>query len=186
MFFYNKVILLANLNELNELLINDDHSCLYNCYCKPIYANRIAIEHTLKQNRNVVRIWRTNSLLDYWFDDFIHAGKNFVGELDYTIHSTYIKIDHLCINDSEMKNVYNNPLDEYDSEDLMKSFIRLIKRIAISKQKDKIIIDVHPNLRLYEKYYHYNGFDITNRTCEDNPYWMEAEMNLTEVTDEMK
>ena len=174
MLIYNKVILLQNLKELNELLNNNDN----NCKCKCIYENRIAIEHYLKKNMKVVRIWRTKSLFDYWFDDFKHCGKNFIGALDYTIHDTYIKIDYLCINNSEIKNMYNNPLDQYESEDLITSLINFIKIIAKKENKDKIIIDVHENLRLYEKYYYYNGFDITNRKCIPNPFWFEAEINL--------
>ena len=174
MLIYNKVILLQNLKELNELL--NDNSSLYNRKC--IYENRIAIKLCLKKNTNIVRIWRTKSLFDYWFDDFEHCSKNFIGALDYTIHDTYIKIDYLCINNSEMKNMYNNPLDQYESEDLIISLINFIKIIAKKENKDKIIIDVHENLRLYEKYYYYNGFDITNRKCIKNPYWFEAEMNL--------
>ena len=77
-----------------------------------------------------------------------------------------------------MKNMYNNPLDQYESEDLITSLINFIKIMAKKENKDKIIIDVHENLRLYEKYYYYNGFDITNRKCITNPYWFEAEIIL--------
>jgi hypothetical protein len=177
MLIYNKVILLQNLKKLNELL-NNDNSSLYNYKCKYIYEDKIAIEHYLKKNMNIVRIWRTKSLFDYWFDDFKHCSKNFIGALDYTIHDTYIKIDYLCINNSELKNMYNNPLDKYESEDLITSLINFIKIIAKKENKDKIIIDVHENLQLYEKYYYYNGFDITNRKCIKNPFWIEAEINL--------
>jgi hypothetical protein len=171
-------MLLQNLKELNELLNNNDNSSLYNCKCKYIYENRIAIELHLKKNRNIIRIWRTKCLFNYWFDDFKHCSNNFIGALDYTIHDTYIKIDYLSINNSENKNMYNNPLDQYESEDLITSLINFIKIIAKKENKDKIIIDVHENLRLYEKYYYYNGFDITNRKCKANPFWFEAEINL--------
>ena len=177
MLIYNKVMLLQNLKELNELLNNNDNSSL-NCKCKYIYENRIAIELHLKKNRNIIRIWRTKCLFDYWFDDFKHCSKNFIGALDYTIHDTYIKIDYLSINNSENKNMYNNPLDQYESEDLITSLINFIKNIAKKENKNKIIIDVHENLRLYEKYYYYNWFDITNRKCIANPFWFEAEINL--------
>jgi hypothetical protein len=178
MLVYNKTILLQNLKELNELLTNDNSSLYSKTKSNCIYENKIAIEHYLKKNMNIVRIWRTKALFDYWFDDFKDCGKNFIGALDYTIHSTYIKIDYLCINNSEMKNMYNNPLDEYDSEDLIKSLIHFIKMIAKKENKDKIIIDVHENLRLYNQYYYYNGFDITNRKSKDRPFWIEAEINV--------
>ena len=128
---------------------------------------------------NIIRIWKTKSLFDYWYDDFNNCGRNFIGSFDYTIYDTYIKIDYLCINNSETKNMYDNPLDKYDTEDLIKSLINFIKIIAKKENKNKIIIDVHQSLRLYEKYYHYNGFDITTRKCIDNSFWVEAEINLS-------
>ena len=176
MSIYNKIILLSNLQELNELLSNNDNVNLYNCKC--IYENRIAIQHYLEKNKNIIRIWRTKSLFDYWFDDFHYCHRNFIGSCDYTIHDTYIKIDYLYINDGKNNNLYDNPLNEYESEELIKSLINFIKTIAIKENKNKIIIDVHENLRLYEKYYYYNGFDITNRKCINNPFWIEVEIIL--------
>ena len=176
MLISNKIILLENLEELNELLNKNENPISYNC--KSIYGNKIAIKHSLKKNMNIIRIWRTKSLFDYWIDDFKNCGKNFIGSFDYTIYDTYIKINYLCINNSETKNMYDNPLDEYDSDDLIKSLINFIKIIAKKENKNKIIVDVHESLRLYEKYYYYNGFDITTRKSIDNPHWIEAEINL--------
>ena len=176
MIIYKKIILLQNLEELNELLNNNDNASLYNCKC--IYGDRIAIQHYLNKNMNIIRIWRTKSLFDYWFNDFHYCHRNFIGSFDYTIHDQYIKIDHLYINNGENKNLYDNPLNQYESDDLIKSLINFIKIIAKKENKNKIIIDVHENLRLYEKYYYYNGFDITTRKCIDNPFWIEAEINL--------
>ena len=179
MIIYNKVTLLENLNQLNELLINNDNPNLYNCKC--IYKDKIAIQHSLCENIHSIRIWKTKSLFDYWYNDFHYYHKNFIAALDYTIYDKYIKIDYLYINDLNNNinfRLYNNPLDEYESEDLFKSLINFVKIIAKKENKDKIIKDVHKNLRIYEKYYYYNGFKVTDRKCIDNPFWIETEIIL--------
>ena len=176
MIIYNKTILVSNLSEIIELLNNSDNISLYNCKC--IYDIRIAIQHKLTKNRNIINIWKTNSLFDYWYTDYSNCGKNFIGCFDYTIYDTYIKINHICINDGENPNLYNDYLDIDNSEDLIKACINFVKTVAKNENKNKIILDLHSNLRLYEKYYSYEGFKITNRKCLDNPYWFESEIKL--------
>lgn len=176
MLIYNKVILLSNLEELNELLNNNDNNSLYSCKC--IYENRIAIKHYSKKNINTIRIWRTKSLFDYWYDDFNYSAKNFIAALDYTINDKYIKIDYIGINDDEKKFMYHNSLDAYDAENLINSLINFIKIVGIKENKNKIIMDVHQNLRYYIKYYNDKNFIITNRKSTDNPFWIEMEINL--------
>ena len=184
MLIYNKVTLLPNLSALNELLINNDNPNLYNCKC--IYEDRIAVQHYLHKNRHIIRIWKTKSLFDYWYNDFHDYSRNFIGALEYTINDEDIKIDYLYINDSSNNinfRLYNNPLDEYESEDLFKSLINFIKIIGKKEKKYKIIKDVHKNLRIYEKYYYYNGFKVTDRKSIDNPFWIETEIILRKIND---
>lgn len=179
MLIYNKITLLPNLNALNELLINNDNSSLYNCKC--VYEDRIAIRHSFKNNSHTIRIWKTKSLFDYWYNDFNYCHRNFIAALDYTIYDNYIKIDYLYINDFDNKiniKLYDNSLDEYDFEELLKSLIDFVKFVAKKENKDKIIIDVHENQRIFEKYYYYKGFKITNRKSENNPFWIEIEFIL--------
>jgi len=178
MHIYNKTILVYDLNEIVDLLNNKK----YNEYnCKGIYENRIAIQHRKDENnkdyRNIINIWRTTSIFNYWYTLYENCSKNFICCFDYTIHDSFIKINHLGINDGYHRYLYNNPLDGDDSEDLIKACINFIKIVAKNENKNKIIIDLHSNLRLYEKYYHYEGFKMTNRKC-NNPYWLEAEINL--------
>ena len=177
MLIYNKVTLLPNLEALSELLNNNDNVSLYNCKC--IYEDRIAIQHYIKKDMNIIRIWKTKSLFDYWYNSFDYCSKNFIGSLDYTIYDSYIKINYLYINDGEHKNLYNNLLDEYEVDDLLKCLINFIKTLAKKENKNKIILDVHRNLRLYQKYYYIEGFEVTKRKCIDNPYWIETEINLS-------
>jgi hypothetical protein len=175
MLLNNKIILLSNYEELVSILNNKKIDDSYNC--KFIYENRIAIQHLIKNDKNTVRIWQTYSLFDWWYQTYDKCGRNFVGTMDYTIHDTFIKINYLNINNGET-NLYDNPLDEDDSEDLIKEFINFLKLVANEENKKKIILDVHENLRLYEKYYYNVGFEITDRKCESNPYWIEVEINL--------
>lgn len=182
MIIYNKTILVSNLSEIIELLNNNEDVSLYKCKC--IFDTRIAIQHynnnhKINNNyRNEINIWKTNSLFDYWYTEYKHCGKNFIGCFDYTIHDTFIKINHLSINDGECPNLYHFPLEIDDSEELIKACINFVKIVAKNENKNKIILDIHSNLRLYEKYYCYEGFEITNRKCLDNPYWYESEINL--------
>lgn len=174
MMLYNKTILLPNLQALFELLNNTDNESLHTC--KYIYEDRIAIRHYIRKELNIIQIWKTKSLFDWWFDPY--CSKNFIATIDYTIHDTYIKINHVGINDYDYRNrnMYNNHLDENDSEDLIKNLVNFLKIVAKKENKDKIILDVHENLRLYLKYYYYLGFKTTNRKCTDNPFWVETEI----------
>ena len=177
MILYNKTILLPpTLQALYNLLQNNDDESLYSCKC--IYSDRIVCKHytrnsNLKQN-HIIQIWKTKSLFDYWFDGF--SSRNCIACIDYTIHDTYIKIVHLGVRD--------NYLDEYDIEDIVKHLVDFVKLVAIQENKTKIILDIHENLRIFLKYYHYIGFKIiiledgSYKKCTDNPYWIETELIL--------
>jgi hypothetical protein len=161
---YNKTILLSNLQSLYELLNNNSNESLYNCKC--IYKDRIAIKHFIRNGTNIIQIWKTKSLFDYWYDDY--SISNFIACIDYNINDTYIKINHLGMNDTY--------LDEYISEDLVKNIVNFIKIVANKENKLKIILDVHENLKMYLKYYYYIGFKPNNNKCKNNPYWIETEL----------
>ena len=74
--------------------------------------------------------------------------------------------------------MYNIPLDEYDSEELIKNMVNFVKIVATKENKLKITKDVHENLRLFLKYYYYIGFKTTTNKCTDNPFWIETELVL--------
>jgi hypothetical protein len=173
---YNKIILLPNLDALKELLIRNEDNSLQSCKC--IYEDRIAIQHSTDKDRNTIRIWRTKSLFDYWYDNFNKCSKNFIGALDYTIYDDFIKIDYINICDYEKRNIYNMFLNEYESEELIHALLIFVKNVAKKENKNKIVIDVHENLRIYHKYYYYEGFEITDRKSTCNPFWIETECIL--------
>jgi len=137
MLIKNKVYLLSNLNSLRDLLENDEIECLSRC--NTFYGDKIAIQYILINNKHVIRIWKTKVLFDYWYNDFINCGKNLIGTIDYTILESFIKIQHLYINDSSSSdNLYNYLLDENESEDLVKSLVHYIKKIAFLLDKKRI------------------------------------------------
>lgn len=178
MLLNNNTILVSNYEILFDLLNNKEIDDSYNC--KYIYEKKLAVQHLTKKNNtniNRIRIWSTYSLLDWWYDKYENCGKNFIGCMDYSIYDTYIKIDYLNINDGATY-LYTNPLDEDDAEDLIKELVNFIKLVANQENKNKIILDVHENLRLYSKYYYNLGFEVTNRKSIDNPYKLEIELNL--------
>jgi len=177
----NKTILLPNLPALYELLNNNEDESLYSCKC--MYTDRIAIQHKQdKRGMHSIRIWKTKSLFDYWFDDFHHSGRNFIASLDYIIHDQHIKIVYLSVNDGRHINLYNQILSIDERDDMMESLIKFVKNVATKENKTKIILDVHENLQLYNKYYYYEGFEPTGRKSIDNPFWIETELNLRAVT----
>jgi len=174
MLLNNKTFLLPNFEILFNLLNNKE---IEDYNCKFIYENRIAIQHLSKKDNNTVRIWKTYSLFDWWYDTYENCGKNFIAKMVYTLNDTFIKIDYLYINDGRL-NLYNNPLDDDDSEDLVTELINYLKLIAIQENKKKIILDVHENLRLYEKYYYNLGFEISQRKSQINKFWIEIELDV--------
>ena len=62
---------------------------------------------------------------------------------------------------------------------LKKSLINFIKNLLIENNINKIIIDVHQNLRFYKHYYESENFVITENQCLDNPFWKEAELIIS-------
>ena len=174
MFLYNKTLLLPNLSALYDIFNDDDddddNDVNENLYsCNYIYGDRIACKHYCRKEMNIIQIWKTKSLFDYWYDSY--SGRNFIATIDYTIHDTFVKINHIGIND------YAN-LDFFDPEEVIKNMLNFVKIVATKENKEKIIIDVHENLRIFLKYYYYIGFRATERKCSDNPFWIETELIL--------
>lgn len=177
--FQNKTTILYNFNNLLELLNNKEIINKRDIFeCNNIYGSRIAIKHCNSLNIHSIRIWRTKCLLDIWYNDFNKYGREFIGALDYIIYDNYIKINYIGFVNKEKQYMYNNVLEESDVEDLVNAFSYYLKILGIKEKKEKIILDVHENLKYFNEYFYYNGFNITNRKCNDNPYWLEAELIL--------
>lgn len=174
MIFFGKSILVTNLINVCDLLQKNIVPSTPFSYG---YNDRIAINHRMQGEYNIIRIWHTKSLFDYWYDDF--STNKFIGAVDYKINDDHIKIDYLDVNDDEScAKIKDIKLNKEESNKMTKSLIDFIKNKAKEENKQKIIIDVHSNLRLYDKYYKNEGFKVTDRKCSDNPYWVETEIIL--------
>lgn len=84
---------------LNKILLFDGLSHLFTTLRKIHYVSpfpllcgkRIALKHEKLDGMFSIRIWKTNSLLDLWFDRRM-AGSSFLGALDYRIDNDAVKI----------------------------------------------------------------------------------------------
>jgi len=141
-----------------------------------MYADRIAIKHYIWNKTHIIQIWKTKSLFDWWFDPYYSS--NFIACINYTVYDTFIKINHIGINDYDPQHIYKNSLDEYDSEDLIQNLVNFVKIVGIKENKLKITMDVHENLRLFFRYYNDIGFKTTTNKCKDNPFWIETVIEL--------
>lgn len=176
--FIGKTVFVNSLVSLNYILRNPfeklQNQFFLSCFC----SNKYALSHYGNDKIQKIRIWNTNSCFSIWYDEF--RSSNFVACLYYTLHDNHIKIDYMNINDYECKdyNFNKDLLDTNESLKLNHSLLSYIKYIAKLEKKPKIIVDVHQNLRIFNKYYKPEGFVETERKCIDNKYWKEAELNL--------
>jgi hypothetical protein len=177
---YNETLLFQNLHALCDYLqtgANPEQEFKF-------YTDKIAIDHnvTLSKNDNLfsIRIWRTMTAWNCWYNSATNPLSDFIGALDYSIRDQFIKIEYMSINDPEYS---RNHFEQYEismSEALLlnKTLLNFIKRIAKETKKQKIIIDVHRDLSLYERYYEREGFVLTLRKHACVPNWLEAEYVL--------
>lgn len=176
MLFYNKVLLLPELSDIFDLLQNNHLKKA--CFCF-FYGDRIAISHRQDNIHNSIRIGKTRSFMDYWYNTFF-CGKTFIGALDYIVETDCIKIDYInnCNGDGFTFNLYETRLTEMESKELFYSMVEFIKYVAKQEQKPKIKLDVHQNLRIYRKHFEELGFQVTGRKSRDNPFYLETELAL--------
>lgn len=114
-------------------------------------------------NYKLIRIWKTKSILNYYFSDI---EDNIICYLFYKIYKKYIKITHIYI---------KNILEEKDNDDLFKSLIKYIENKTKSIGLSKIVIETECDLILYEKYYKNLGYELTKRICSNNIYKIKIE-----------
>jgi hypothetical protein len=107
------------------------------------------------------------------------TSENFITCIDYTIDEKQVKIEYFTINDKEYCKYSENKnfLSEDDSNEIKKSMIIFIENIAKLNNKNKIVIDVHNRLNIYNKYYK-EYFQLTNRRSLTNRFWLEAERKI--------
>jgi hypothetical protein len=128
----------------------------------PIFLNKIIVgEYKTIYGYGVVRVWKNNQL----FGVGQISRNNTVGALDYQIHDTNFKIEDIYVYGS------SGSL-ELASNKEAKKLINLMIKIAEKKSNDllfdKMIMDTHMSLRLFDRYYENEGFALTGNVASDN------------------
>jgi hypothetical protein len=180
--FSKLTIFVSNLKQVNDVLKYDKTVKYdwFNNFCNERYIIRKYFDED-NDKMNILRIWKTNTVFDYWYDNY--SSKNFIASLYYIKKEKEIKIDYLSVNDSDYPHFEEDKkspemLDDIESKEIVNSLIEFLENIAKKEKKEKIIIDVHKSLYTYNKYYGTKGFVLTNRECKDNRNWFEAELKL--------
>jgi len=166
------IIILDNINDVYDYfklgIINNPFT---------LYSTKFIVNDEIRKSDNIeqhsIRIWKSNTLFNYWYND-LHTSQ-FVAALDYSIRENDIKIEYLSVNDDECCYT-QKPISQTESEEMIRALVDYIRETAKKEYKTKVIIDVHSNLRIYNKSYKNEGFQLTGRKCEDNPYWEEVEL----------
>lgn len=95
---------------------------------------------------------------------------SYVGAIDLITEPNCTKIEFICTD--------KKASDYIENEEMFDSLIEY----AIEKGKENkssiLKIDVHQNLRRYDKYIKKHGFELNGKKCDDNPYWVEAELKI--------
>jgi len=171
----DKILLFSSLTNIKKYLLGKNIYTDIDSCCD-IYTDKIAINFFSEDEFNFIRIWKTKVLFNLWYDNF--NCRQLIAALNYEITKDYIKIDYLNINDGDGYSESNFVLNLNESETIKKALLQFIKNLAIKEKKKKIIIDVHENLRIFNKYYKNEGFVTTTHRCHDNRFWIEAELNI--------
>lgn len=179
--FIGKTIILPTLTSLYGILQN--HNNVIPPLPRTICGDRIILKHYMHRDTNVVRAWKSKTFLDWWYEDFrFSSAKNFIAAIDYSVNDDHIKIEYMNQNDNNYSNNMNHKcypfLDKYSSKKMNHAMIEYIKNVAKEHNIKKVIIDVHYNLDIFNQYYKPENFVITERKCKDNPYWLEAELDI--------
>lgn len=165
-FYYNNIktftnaLTLASFNSLSTNVISP-------------YINNIAVKINNNNDKNYysLKAWKYSNSLNN-FNDI-----NNIFQLEYKLYDNYLKINYLSINNDYYSNYLNEHIiltnDEYIT--LKYAFVNYICNIALDKNKEKIIIDVHYNMKRFNHELKDIGFVITDRKCLDNSFWYEAE-----------
>ena len=171
-YIYNTLpLLLSALNNNNFKLLSSNYNF---CIDKKFIIGEIVNN---KENFNTLRIWKTNVFLNICLEDMKMT--NIIGCLDYKINNDNIKIEYLSVRDNFDSELYINDnyliLNDDEAIELKNALIKYIENIAKKNNINKIIIDVNKKLKYYNKYYKDSGFILTERQCDDNPFWIESE-----------
>lgn len=112
--------------------------------------------------------------------DMIFGRKTYVGGIDIIKENDHVKIEHFCANDSEYAKTVGKSehLNKGDATKVYDHLLTCAESVAKQNGLTKIKIDVHSNLRRYDDLLKGMGFNLTDKRCLDNPFWIESEKVL--------
>jgi len=161
-------------NNLNNLMYSLNTYNLKNNKTNNIYSKKIILKKEILSDN---KIYSFNS----WFGTFIYGfyvnikdTYKYIFNLDLIENDDNIKIEYLSINNDYHSKNKNNLLSDYEFLSLKRSIFNYIEDFAISKNKTKIIIDIHQNMKRFNYELKDEGFINSNNRCIDNYYWFEA------------
>ena len=174
-----EVFILPNLNCVYDYLQTGEVNKQF-----ALYDDKIILRHETSnldnEKVNRIRLWKSKTFLNCWYNDM--TSRNFIAALDFNIKKDFVKLEYFNVNDyKDPDNIYRgttSAMTDKEIKDTKEEMIDYIKLVARKENKPKIIVDVHNNLRIFNNDYKSEGFNITERKCEDNPYWLEAEFIL--------
>jgi len=170
--------LLSGWEELHLFLQTGEHlheRCFFG------FDANLVLQHEIRDQYHSIRVWSTNAWFCFWADEL--SVSNFIGAMDFTILTDHIRIDYLCVNDSETVKMFEmykprKPLSRVNAKHLVESFVCFVENFARKNSLHAIRKDVHQNLVFYKEYLRSNGFELTGIRCPDNPYWVRSELVL--------
>jgi hypothetical protein len=161
-------------NNLNNLLYSLNTYNFKNNKTNDYYSKKIILKTEFYSDN---KIYSFNS----WFGTFIYEfyvnikdTYKYIFNLDLIENDDNIKIEYLSINNDYHSKNKNNLLSDYEFLSLKRSIFNYIEDFAISKNKTKIIIDIHQNMKRFNYELKDEGFINSNNRCIDNYYWFEA------------
>jgi hypothetical protein len=122
-----------------------------------------------------LRCWLSSSSYDYYMES--NDNNYSIFSLDLIINDDNIKIEHLYINNDYYDREYNSNIKNLSNNEVLmlkKVIFDYIEDLAISKNKNKLIIDIHNNMKRFDNELKEEGFITTYNRCVDNPFWFEA------------
>lgn len=145
-----------------------------------IFGKHYILKHYIRNSNNcgIIRIWKTNINSNLYIDNM--DKENCIASLDYFIGIDAIEIMYFLVKNIELSRLIDDKAYFGCDETSMfiHSLIVYIGNIANEKKIKKIIINIHPNLIMYNTYFKREGFILTNNRGRINKYTMEAVLSI--------
>ena len=144
-------------------------------YKGKIIVGECRLPHMDHGSIHVVRVWKNNNYFSIDRNSF--ERRKYIGALDYSVNENRFKIEFLHVFDSDNGSLNADP-KYVNAKEYIKSMISIAERKTIESKHDRIIMDTHNSLRLFNRYYKNEGFVMTNNVSTDHRAWVETQKIL--------